>query len=335
MEMVEGKDAPGEIRKEHDELGKTVGLLLRLTKSIWSTGKVIILDSGFCVLRGIIELYKKGVFAAAMIKKRRYWPKDIPGDDIVRAMQDYPIGSSARIPGTTFDNVNFDIFALKDKDYVLMFMSTYGALTVNHDQKISFRAADQPGAQPITFYYPEVAGNHFRYRGAVDNHNAKRHDGNSGAGMSFEESWATTRWENRVFAYILATSEVNAYLCREYFGATEHETQFNFRQKLCFDLIYYREGQVEAVTPRTTRSAVTHRLMKVPPYSKFFGGTWVRCYKQRYQAHRCSHENCKNRTRSVCTCSKDVFRCVACFATHRVEEVISPQTEDRIQLFEN
>jgi hypothetical protein len=65
-ELVEGKNA----RKEYDDLGKTVGLLLRMMKPIWNTGKVIVLDSGFCILKGIIELKKKGLYAAALIKKR-------------------------------------------------------------------------------------------------------------------------------------------------------------------------------------------------------------------------------------------------------------------------
>ena len=34
-------------------------------------GKVVILDSGFCVLEGLIELRKVGVFAGALINKRR------------------------------------------------------------------------------------------------------------------------------------------------------------------------------------------------------------------------------------------------------------------------
>jgi hypothetical protein len=81
LELVEGKDEPkeGHGRKEFDELGKTVGLLLHLTKSIWGTAKVVVLDSGFCVLQGIVELKKRGVFAAALIKKCRYWPKWILG----------------------------------------------------------------------------------------------------------------------------------------------------------------------------------------------------------------------------------------------------------------
>ena len=47
--------------------------------SLHGTGMVVVLDSGFCVLEGVIELQKRGVFTAALIKKRRYWPKYVPG----------------------------------------------------------------------------------------------------------------------------------------------------------------------------------------------------------------------------------------------------------------
>ena len=79
MEIVEGKDAPRSRQyQEFDDLGgKTVGLLLRLSKSICGSARIIILDSGFCVLKGIIELRKKGLYASALIKKRRFWPKYI------------------------------------------------------------------------------------------------------------------------------------------------------------------------------------------------------------------------------------------------------------------
>ncbi len=58
VELVEGKDRPRQMGPmEHDDKGgKMVGLLLRLTKPVWGTGKVVILDSGFSVLKGIIEL---------------------------------------------------------------------------------------------------------------------------------------------------------------------------------------------------------------------------------------------------------------------------------------
>jgi hypothetical protein len=56
MEIVEGKDAPQSRQyQEFDDLGgKTVGLLLRLSKSIWGSERIIILESGFCVLQAII-----------------------------------------------------------------------------------------------------------------------------------------------------------------------------------------------------------------------------------------------------------------------------------------
>jgi hypothetical protein len=57
MEMVEGKKRAKDLGKiEFESLGKTVGLLLRMTRPIWNTGRVVILNSGFCVLLGIIEL---------------------------------------------------------------------------------------------------------------------------------------------------------------------------------------------------------------------------------------------------------------------------------------
>ena len=69
---MEGRDHPEERPKDPivKKYGKTVALLLTMCKPLYSTGKVVMLDSGFCVLRGIIELRKKGVFAGALIKKK-------------------------------------------------------------------------------------------------------------------------------------------------------------------------------------------------------------------------------------------------------------------------
>ena len=77
---------------EHQELGETVGLMIRCTKSLHGTGKVIVLDSGFCVLQGVIEPKKRGVNSAALIKKRRYWPKYVPGEAIKEHMKDKDVG---------------------------------------------------------------------------------------------------------------------------------------------------------------------------------------------------------------------------------------------------
>ena len=68
LEIVEGKDRPKELPKPmHHERGKTIGLMIRLCKLPFNTGKVVIFDSGFCILEGLIELRKKGVFGSKLI----------------------------------------------------------------------------------------------------------------------------------------------------------------------------------------------------------------------------------------------------------------------------
>ena len=90
MELVEGKDRPSQLPplQYNDRGGKTVGLLLRMTRPIHNTGRLVILDSGFCVLKGLVELGKVGLFASALIKKRRYWPKYIRGEEIKEHFKD-------------------------------------------------------------------------------------------------------------------------------------------------------------------------------------------------------------------------------------------------------
>ena len=59
-----------------------MGLLLLIMKIYFATGRYVILDSGFCFLKGSIKLIKKNVFACDVIKKRRYWPSMVPGKDM-------------------------------------------------------------------------------------------------------------------------------------------------------------------------------------------------------------------------------------------------------------
>ena len=81
VELVEGKAHPlqaGPLEFE-DLNGNTVGLLLRMMKIYFCTGRYLIIDYGFCFLKGLIHLKKKGIFACAVIKKRRYRPSVVPG----------------------------------------------------------------------------------------------------------------------------------------------------------------------------------------------------------------------------------------------------------------
>ena len=76
LELVEGKDCPPDLPDLNcNKFSNTVNLLLQMCSTIFGSGRIVILDSGFCVLKGIVELAKNVVFTGAQIKKRRYWPK--------------------------------------------------------------------------------------------------------------------------------------------------------------------------------------------------------------------------------------------------------------------
>ena len=68
-ELAEGKEYTRQACtiEFEDFGGKTMGLLLRMMKSYFTTGSYVILDSSFYVLNGLIRLRKKGVFACAVI----------------------------------------------------------------------------------------------------------------------------------------------------------------------------------------------------------------------------------------------------------------------------
>ena len=57
LELVEGKDTPRQTPPPmFQSLGNTVGLLLRILSPFFRRSFVVIRDSGFCILKGIIEL---------------------------------------------------------------------------------------------------------------------------------------------------------------------------------------------------------------------------------------------------------------------------------------
>ena len=61
---------------------KTATLMLEMKKPVQHTGKVVSMDSGLCVSVGIIAMHSFGVYGQSLLKKRRYWLKNVPGDAI-------------------------------------------------------------------------------------------------------------------------------------------------------------------------------------------------------------------------------------------------------------
>ena len=172
MELVEGNDSPSEIIPKYNNQGKIVGLLLRVLEHIFTRGNVVILDSGFCMLKGIVELKKCGVYASALIKKQKYWPKYIKGDTIRDPFNDRNVGDCDSWKGS-MEEVPFHVYVMKEPDYVMSLMSTYGTNQRSGKETTPEWLDGSGNSQKTKFNYPEVGGNHFLYRHSIDDHNNK------------------------------------------------------------------------------------------------------------------------------------------------------------------
>ena len=102
-----------------------MGLLLQILEPIFGRRSIVVLDSGFCVLKDIVELKKRGVYASALTRKRCYWPKYIKGDDIKSHFDGKDVGDCDAWKGQ-MDEVDFHVNAMKEPEYVMSIMSTYG-----------------------------------------------------------------------------------------------------------------------------------------------------------------------------------------------------------------
>jgi hypothetical protein len=320
MEMVEGKGRAKELgRMEFEQLGKTVGLLLRMTRHIWNTGRVVILDSGFCVLSGIVELAKRGLHGGALIKKRRYWPKYILGEIIKAHFAEKQVGEVDCWNGTLNEQA-VTVFCFKEPDYVMSIMSTYG--TVNEDGELKkriFLDADK-NETTRTFKYTEVFHNHYQYRHVVDDNNNNRMQP-----ISIEETWKTSYWPNRVFAFVLGVCGVNAQRAFEYFGGHAKQSNLAFRRELSSEMIYNPEVPIEAEDRQSKERSCKMQKMghceltTLQKYCAFdaHDPSKIVTSTTEYNQRKCACG--KGRTRTYCHCSPGVHRCPECYANHRIE----------------
>ena len=134
-------------------------------------------------------------------QKRRYWLKHIPGEDIIAHFTGKPIGAADAIKGE-LDGMPFYIFGMKETDYVMQIMSTYGMLAMMGEEK-HHHVMLSGTKQVITFKYLAVVHNHYWYRGVIDNHNSQQMHP-----ISMEETWMTTRWPNHIFCFLLVVTMV-------------------------------------------------------------------------------------------------------------------------------
>ena len=323
--IVEGKDKPSNDvgGREFDQFGSTTALLLECCKTIFYTGRVVILDSGFCVLKALTKLREYGVYASAVMKKRRYWPTLVKGDLIEETMNDEEIGTCKAISGK-LDGVKYNIFCMKDSKFIMKIMTTYGTLNVENGQAETSRRLSDGNSKK--FKYTECFANHYKYRHGVDDHNNLRHKV-----PSIEDSWRTKRWAVRVFSFILAISEVNAFLAYRYFiwnkNLQPELTLIEFRRKLALQLIrnehrkrdLVEKGLLDEQQRKSKRNhgQIAHTLLTAPDHASFFSNDRWTCHAQtKYPQYVCRAPGCKRRIRTYCQCNPGHWLCDRCFIDH-------------------
>jgi hypothetical protein len=124
--LVEGKDQHKLLNGtwafqttwEKEGYTKMVELLLNMMGPIHGMGKVVVLgDSGFCVASGMTALNAKGVYGQFLIKKRRYWPKYVPGELIDRHMGGKHLGETETYV-QNIDGMCFFVHCFCDADWM-------------------------------------------------------------------------------------------------------------------------------------------------------------------------------------------------------------------------
>ena len=142
MKIQEGKDRPKKADKswafpsnlEGRGYPKTAVLMLEMTKPIHNTGKVVLMDSGFCVTAGILAMHDHGVYGQELIKKRgRYWPRGMTGDHINQHFEGKELGDTDTLT-QDIDGKKFFVHCQKEEKYMTKMMSSHGLIlpVANH-----------------------------------------------------------------------------------------------------------------------------------------------------------------------------------------------------------
>ena len=111
----------------------------------------------------------------------------------------------------TCPGFSIHIHAMKEPDYIIMLMSTYG-MTLRMGVTKRWHCTVEGVKKVVEFQYPEIVHNHYKFCDMIDNHNSfQMHP------ISMEETWMTMRWANHMFCFLLAITIVNIQNAAVYF----------------------------------------------------------------------------------------------------------------------
>ncbi len=246
----------------------------------------------------------------------------VPGEAINREFEnlDLKVGDSLAITGK-LDGEEYFLWALKEPSYIMKMMATGGPLLANESCKEQKRRWIEGGVDTAgTFQFPCPYDWHYKFRHAVNDHNNLRH-----ALPSIEHTIITNRWEMRVFSFVLAVTEVNAFLAYRFFCRPDPVPILQqFRHKLAWELIKNKWLAKEDLDESHVVSMV-HQLMVAPNNAtKYANGRWLCNTKQPNQNYPCSFKQCgkpPKRIKTYCSCCPTKWICKFCHAADVVSEL--------------
>ena len=343
MELVEGRQRPSSLPplEFSADFSKTTALVLRMTKSIWRTRRVVAMDSGFGVLPVLVELKKRDLYGTIVLKKHgRYWPRGCPGGSARALLKHAPIGT-VKIKEEL--DKGFYILAFREARFISITAHSYGEKKELCDRE-RYRYSDPADTggrrELVRVKYPKVLDEYYATRHCVDdnnNHRMARHAIDA-------DGWRTRKWEHRQFAYILATAEANAKLMYDYLARKSHDKiealpGSEFRRRLVSSLLSPNvySSQVLSRRTRAGRSkddngsksspskvlldSAVHLEMVKPDYCGKYdrdSRTWTKV-AGKYSPSRCSVSGCSARSRIYCKCIVGKILCRAHLHEHLSE----------------
>ena len=296
-------------------------LVLRCTENWQNTERVIAMDSAFCVTHALVELRKVGLLACTIAKKKKYWPKDVPGDAIVMHIKGKPIGKICTNQ-IEVEKCNIRVFAVQHTKHPFVLLATYGTSCLVGPVR---RAKDTDGSV-IRFRRNQPIDDYYTARHAVDDHNRAR----QGTGHDFEKKWNSRSWDIRQLAFLISSSIVNAHLARRRFDRqAPDQSLLVFKRELALQLLNLdskdsaEPGNVASRTRHQTAARNTpkqsiHHLESMPPHTGARGNYVNTAYPQ-WRCRGYAGRKCQRKVRTFCACMSGMWMCKSCHPWHVVE----------------
>ncbi|CEP19333.1 hypothetical protein [Parasitella parasitica] len=253
----------------------------RLVEPWFSLGRTVIADSWFGSPAMVRALKDVGLFSIMQVKKKRYWPRGMPMEDMVGSLGE-EVGD-VKVVKSRIDSVF--IASLRDKKPRCV-IANAESTTAGSTESRWIDGQMHTVTRPLVFEECEVN------KGAVDTANNRRDKL-----PSFHDVMKSYNWEIRCLAFFLAVAEANAFSTYKYVEGEGAPHHFEFRWRLARSLLEHAELMRDGSlfdSPHFGSRTSTGRH-EITSLGKLPSGD--------YRRLRCII--CHKRTQNFCLCSSD------------------------------